>query len=75
MHRYRFSTQLMCSPPSLRKAGLINVVNVKEVLVHLSKIYVVENNFGNEILSEFPKKARTILEKMEIDSLLKSGRQ
>ena len=75
MHRYSFSTQLMCSSPSLRKADLVNVVNVKEVLVHLSKIYVVENNFGNEILSEFPKKARTILEKMEIDPLLKSRHQ
>ena len=41
---------------TLRKANLINLVNIKEVLVHLSKIYVVENNFGNEILSEFPKK-------------------
>jgi len=59
----------------LGKADLINVVNVKEVLVHLSKIYVVEDNFGNEILSEFSKKARTILEKMEIDPLLKSGHQ
>ena len=74
MHRYSFSTQLMYSF-LLGKADLINVVNVKEVLVHLSKIYVVENNFGNEILSEFSKKTRTILEKMEIDSLLKSRHQ
>ena len=59
----------------LRKTDLINIARAKEVLVHLSKIYVVENNFGNEILSEFPKKARTILEKMEIDPLLKSGHQ
>jgi hypothetical protein len=56
----------------LRKADLINVASVKEILVHLSKIYIVEGNFGNEILSEFPKKTRTILEKMEIDLLLKS---
>jgi hypothetical protein len=65
MHRYSFSTQLMyfLTPG---KADLINVVSVKEVLVHLSKIYVVEGNFGNETLSEFSKKTRTILEKMEI---------
>jgi len=29
----------------------------------------------NEVLSEFPNKARTILEKMEIGSLLRSGHQ
>lgn len=74
MHRYSFSTQLIYSLP-LRKADLINVVSVKEIFVHLSKIYVVEDNFGNEILSEFSKKTRTILEKMEIDPLLKSGHQ
>jgi len=50
-------------------------VSVKEVIVHLSKIYVVEDNFGNETPSEFSKKTRTILEKMEIDPLLKSGHQ
>ena len=40
----------------LRKTDLINIASVKEVLVHLSKIYVVEGNFGNEIISGFPKK-------------------
>ena len=74
MHRYSFSTQLIYSPP-LGKADLINVVSVKEIFAHLSKIYVVEDNFGNEILSEFPKKARTILEEMEIHPLLELGRQ
>lgn len=60
---------------TLRKAELINVVSVKEVLVHLSKIYVVEDSLGDEILSEVPKKARKILEKMEIDLLLKTEHQ
>ncbi len=36
---------------------------------------VVEDGFGNDILSEFPKKARELLEKMGIDLLLKSGHQ
>jgi len=74
VHRYSFSTQLRCPLP-IRKADRINVVSVKEVIVHLSKIYVLEDIFGNEILSEFSKKTRTILEKMEIDPLLKSGHQ
>lgn len=59
----------------LRKADLINVVSVKEVLVHLSKIYVVEDGFGDDILSEVPKKARELLEKMGIELLLNSGHQ
>ena len=64
MHHYSFFTQLMYSPP-LRNADLINIVSVKKVLLHLSKIYVVEDNFGDVTLSEFSTKARTILEKME----------
>jgi hypothetical protein len=60
---------------ALRTADLTNVVSVKEVLVHMSKIYVVEDSFGNEILSEIPKKARKILEKMKVDLLLKSEHQ
>jgi hypothetical protein len=59
----------------LRSADLTNVVSVKEVLVHMSKIYVVEDSFGNEILSEVPKKARKILEKMKVDLLLESEHQ
>jgi transposase len=60
---------------TLRKAGLINVVSVKEMLVNLSKVCVVEDKLGKEFLSEVPKKARTILEKMKIDLLLKTEHQ
>ena len=45
------------------KADVINVVSVKELPVHLSKIYVVEDVMGIDLLSEVPKKARNILEK------------
>ena len=60
---------------TLRKAELINVVSVREVLVYLSKIYVVEDNQGNEILSEIPKKSRELLEKMDVNLLLKTRHQ
>lgn len=60
---------------TLRKAELINVVSVREVLVYLSKIYVVEDNQGNEILSEIPKKSRDLLEKMDVSLLLKTRHQ
>jgi len=59
----------------LRGAELINVISVKEFLIHLSKIYVVEDNVGSELFSEVPKKARLLLEKTGVDLLRNSGHQ
>jgi len=56
---------------ALRKANLINVVSVKELLTHLSKIYIVEDFRGEEILSEIPKRSRELLEKLKLENILR----
>jgi len=57
----------------LRRAELMNAVGVKEMLVNLSKIYVVEDKLGKELPSPALKKTRTIIEKMGITYYSKQG--
>jgi len=37
---------------ALRKTGLVNVVSLRELFMHLSKIYVVEDLENREFVSE-----------------------
>ena len=47
------------------KKELLNKYSVKDVLLHLSKIYKIKIN-NEEILSEVPKQTKTLIDKLNL---------
>ncbi|MEM4058797.1 MAG: IS1634 family transposase, partial [Thermoplasmata archaeon] len=55
----------------IKKAGLTKDLSVNELLIELSKVYLVENTDGKVAYSEIPKKVENLISKIGIDILPK----
>ncbi|MEM3787044.1 MAG: hypothetical protein QXZ59_06640, partial [Nitrososphaeria archaeon] len=55
----------------IKKAGLTKDLSVNELLIELSKVYLVENTDGKVSYSEIPKKVENLISKIGIDILPK----
>ncbi|MEM4058558.1 MAG: IS1634 family transposase, partial [Thermoplasmata archaeon] len=52
----------------IKKTGLTKDLSVNELLIELSKVYLVENTDGKVVAySEIPKKVENLISKIEID--------